>query len=339
MKQRGNRYCPICSTKLQRRGLTASGVQRWYCKTCSSSHTKPRHDVLRSNQLTGFISHLLSTESQTTMSKTRQYADRTWRTNTAWCWNIVPKPKRTGEACPVLLIDGTIVGGIVCLISRTPSCVIDWRWATYEASATWDTLLCTIPEPLVVVCDGQKGMILSIGRYWPHTRIQRCLFHVWLNMKAKLTLHPQTEAGQELLKHYRTIWQVETPEAAQDWAIHFEALYTEHGEFLRQRTVNQYSKPGQRKWWYTHRDVRSAYRQLDKLLADEQLFVYTETALKVQTTQPIPRTTNYVEGGTNAPLKELLRSHRGMPLTHQQRLTEWYLYDKTEHKKPPRNFL
>jgi ribosomal protein L37AE/L43A len=109
MKQRGNRYCPICSTKLQRRGLTASGVQRWYCKTCSSSHTKPRHDVLRSNQLTGFISHLLSTESQTTMSKTRQYADRTWRTNTAWCWNIVPKPKRTGEACPVLLIDGTIV--------------------------------------------------------------------------------------------------------------------------------------------------------------------------------------------------------------------------------------
>ena len=339
MKQRGNRYCPACGTKLHKRGRTAAGTQRWECTSCSASHTRPRADVLRGNQLNGFVSHLLGTRSQATMSKPRTYTNRTWRTNTAWCWNIVPRPERTGEIYSTVLIDGTLVGGLVCLVARTPSHVIDWRWAAYEASTTWGMLLATIPEPVVVVCDGQKGMLLSIVRYWPSARIQRCLFHVWLNMKTKLTLHPQTEAGQQLLKHYRAIWQVETATQAKEWVITFKVLYETYDDFLKQRTYNKQPKPGQRKWWYTHRDVRSAYRQIATLITNKQLFTYTEPLLQEQIKQTIPRTTNYVEGGTNSPLKNLLRSHRGMNQTHQQRLTEWYLYDKTEGKKPPRNFL
>ena len=339
MKQRGNRYCSVCGTKLQRRGLTAAGTQRWYCKTCAASHTKSRDDVLRCNQLTGFVSHLLSTQSQADMSKPRAYTDRTWRTHTTWCWDISPKPPRTSEIRPVIIVDGTRVGGMVCLVGRTPAYVIDWKWAAYETSAVWDTLLATIPPPAVVVCDGQKGMLLSIARYWPETCIQRCLFHVWLNMKDKLTLHPQTEAGKQLLKHYRTIWRVKTASQAKEWAAVFTALYEMYDAFLKQRTHNKNPQPGQRKWWYTHRNVRSAYRQIATLLSDEQLFAYTERALQQQTNQLIPRTTNYVEGGTNSPLKELLRSHRGMSQIHRQRLVDWYLYDKTEDKKPPRNFL
>ncbi len=339
MKQQGFRYCSVCGTKLQRRGKTAAGTQRWLCKPCSSSHTKPRHDVLRGNQLHGFVSYLLGKQSQTGMSKQRQYTSRTWRKNTAWCWDVIPIPTRTAEIYPVVLIDGTRVGGLVCLVGRTPTHVIDWRWAAYEASTTWDTLLAAIPEPIAIVCDGQKGMLLAIGRYWPHARIQRCLFHVWLNMKDKLTLHPQTDAGKDLLRYYRTIWRVKTAAEADEWTAQFKVFYTAHDEFLKQRTVNKQPRPGQRKWWYTHRDVRSAYRQIDKLLADKQLFTYTEPILQKRTNEPIPSTTNYVEGGTNSPLKDLLRSHRGMPQTHQQRLTEWYLYDKTKDKKPPRKFL
>jgi hypothetical protein len=34
---------------------------------------------------------------------------------------------------------------------------------------------------------------------WFNVKIQRCLFHVWMNVRQKLTLYPETQAGQELL--------------------------------------------------------------------------------------------------------------------------------------------
>ena len=80
----------------------------------------------------------------------------------------------------------------------------------------------------------------------------------------------------------------------------------------------------------------SAYRQLDKLLKDKQLFTYLETDL---TKELIPRTTNYVEGGINSQLRTKLKLHRGMSEEHQRRLVEWYLYSRTKDQKPPRNFL
>ncbi|HEY1835463.1 MAG TPA: hypothetical protein VGG13_01430, partial [Candidatus Saccharimonadales bacterium] len=37
--------CPTCSTKLQKRGLTKAGTQRWFCTACRASATKPRTDL------------------------------------------------------------------------------------------------------------------------------------------------------------------------------------------------------------------------------------------------------------------------------------------------------
>ncbi|HEY1645856.1 MAG TPA: hypothetical protein VGF75_05810 [Candidatus Saccharimonadales bacterium] len=95
-------------------------------------------------------------------------------------------------------------------------------------------------------------------------------------------------------------------------------------------------KPGKRKWRYAHERVRSAYRQLAKLLRDDQLFTYLEEAT---VTTVIPRTTNYVEGGINSQLRTKLKLHRGMNEEHQRRLVEWYLYSRTEEPKPTRKFL
>ena len=321
---------------MQSRGKTAAGTQRWLCVACRTSHALGHETQKKGRVLDRFVAHLLGNLSQAKLG----LPARTWRSQTEWCWEIpVPTPQSSSEAHLVVLIDGTWVGGIVCLITRTPAHVLSWRWAGWESSSTWDILLATAPEPLVVVCDGQKGMLLSLARYWPNTHIQRCLFHVWLNMKTKLTLHPQTEAGQELLKLYREIWDVRNHEQATLWQGQFQACYDKYDTFLRQRTLNSNPQPGQRKWWYTHRDVRSAYRQIEALLKENQLFTYADVQLLERTGQAIPRTTNYVEGGTNSPLKDLLRAHRGMTQTHQQKLAEWYLYGKTEEAKPPRNCL
>lgn len=336
MKQRGFRYCSTCNTKLQKRGLTAAGIQRWFCKLCSVSATKPRDDISRGFVLDRFVAYLLGKQSWTEKAEARNVSARSLRDESSWCWDITPPQPITGEIHPVLLMDGTRIGKQVCLIVRSPQYVTAWSFAPWEASWSWDKLLLTIPPPAVIVCDGQKGMLLSIARCWPMTRIQRCLFHVWQNLRKNLTLNPQTEAGIDLLAHYRQIWSMNTEVDGKAWEAVFYEMHEYHKDFLSERTYSHTKLLGKRSWWYTHRNTRAAFRQIDKLLKDNQLFTHLDPELQKTVVQPIPRTTNHMEGGTNSTLKGLLYSHRGMPSTHQQKLTEWYLYDKTEGQKPPR---
>jgi hypothetical protein len=333
MKQRGFRYCPTCNNKLQKRGKTAAGTQRWLCTHCVSSATKPRPDLARAFVLEHFVTWLMGKQSQVEL--VTQLTDRAWRSQTSWCWGVAPYPGRTGEIYPVILLDGIGVGGMVCLIARTPEFVIGWAWVGWEASNTWEKLLEQFPGPTVVVCDGQKGILLAVSRCWPDTRMQRCTFHVWQNIRVKLTLHPHTIAGQELLQLTRDLWQVKTLSQADSWKQWLASWHERYGDFILERTHKDASEPGRRRWWYTHRNLRSAYHQLAKLLRDNQLFTHLEPLTEAL----IPRTTNYIEGGINSQLRTKLKLHRGMSEEHQRRLVEWYLYNRTENPKPPRKFL
>lgn len=332
MKQRGFRYCSNCRTKLQKRGQTNAGTQRWFCSNCQVSSVKPRLDLSRALLLARFVAWLLGKQSQAELP----VSDRTWRHQTEWCWQVVPKLELAGLICPIILLDGIRIGSHVCLIARTPTHVVSWVWVPWESSMTWSKLLEKLPAPIVVVCDGQKGILLAIARCWPQTRIQRCLWHVWMNIRTKLTLHPQTEAGQKLLQLMRDLWSVKVKAQAAIWQENLENWERLYGSFMKERTYHDQPESGRRCWWYTHRNLRSAYRQLAKLVQDRQLFTYLETNL---TEEPIPRTTNHVEGGINSQLRTKLKAHRGLSQTHQQRLVEWYLYSRAKNQKPPRNCL
>jgi hypothetical protein len=279
-----------------------------------------------------FVAWLLSKQSQAELATT--YSVHTWRNQTAWCWDIVPEPTPTSEVHHVIILDGIRVGSLVCLIARTTDYVIAWHWAGYESSNTWSELLQTIPVPGFVVCDGQKGILLAIARCCPETKTQRCLFHVWLNVRSKLTLSPKTEAAQDFLRLTRALWQVHTERDVLTWQQQFRAWENRYGNFVKQRTYVRDPKPNQRRWWYTHGRLRSAYRQLQKLQEQQQLFTYVYNA-----DPRLPRTTNHMEGGINSQLQTKLKLHRGLSDEHQRRLVEWYLYSRTEDQKPTRNFL
>jgi len=320
---------------MQKRGKSAQGKQRWLCSNCSQSRSLGHETQKRGRLLDRFVAWLMGKQSQTELPS--GFTDRTWRNQTNWCWKIIPKPTLTGEVYPIILLDGIRIGSLVNLIARTPKAVIAWHWAGWESSYTWEELFKQLPAPTVVVCDGQKGVLLAIARVWPNARIQRCIFHVWQNIRTKLSLHPKTEAGQELLGLTKVLLKgIATKEGAALWRAQLAAWEKRYGSLIRERTNVINPRPGQHKWWYTHGRLRSAYKQLDKLLRDNQLFTYLETDL---TPEPIPRTTNYVEGGINSQLRTKLKLHRGMNEEHQRRLVEWYLHGRTEAPKPPRNFL
>jgi len=283
-------------------------------------------------RLERFVVWLLGKKSQSELD----IPDRTWRAQINWCWEVIPRVEFTSDIYPIIILDGIRIGGFVCLIARTPEFVIAWQWVGWESSTTWSILLEKVLAPTVVVCDGQKGILLAIARYWPDVRIQRCLFHIWQNIRAKLTLHPQTGAGQELLQLTRDLWSVQTPQQAKQWQEQLQIWNKSYESLVRERSYYINPQSNRKRWWYTHRNLRSAYRQLEKLCRNNQLFTYLDTTLVAE---PIPRTTNHVEGGINSQLRTILKHHRGLSQQHQQRLVDWYLYSRTKDQKPTRNCL
>ena len=295
--------CQACQTKLQKWGKTAAGAQRYRCPQCSGTQVKKRPDLSRRLVLERFVVWLLGKQSQDELPTGT--TARTRRNQTAWCWDIAPKPEPTGEVHHAVILDGIRVGSLVA-----------------------------IPAPGFVVCDGQKGILLAIARCWPETSTQRCLFHIWLNVRSKLTLSPKTEAGQDFIRLTKALWQVHTEANVAAWQQQFRAWEKRYGDFVRQRTYVRDPRPNQRRWWYTHGRLRSAYRQLQKLQEQQQLFTYVYNA-----DPRLPRTTNHMEGGINSQLRTKLKLHRGLSDEHRRRLVEWYLYSRTEGQKPTRNFL
>lgn len=327
-KRTYNYHCHTCNNKLQKRGLTAAGKQRWRCNVCAQSALKPRPDLSRGYALERFVSWLLGKASQDEL----RLSARSFRDQTAWCWRVVPTCVLTGEVHHAIIVDGLRVGGMVCLIARTISYVIAWVWVPHESSQYWTELFRLIPEPEYIVCDGQKGLLKALAICWPKAVIQRCRFHVWLNIKTKLTLNPESPASQELLALARGLLQVRTKRQAKRWKCQLKHWYRKHHNYVNERTIKHDPKPRERSWRYTHERLRSAYRQLHKQTDDLLRSSY----------RPNPElrsTTNHIEGGVNSQIRTKLKAHRGMPKSHQMRLVDWYLYGRTEGQKPPRKCL
>ena len=278
-------------------------------------------------------------QTQADIAAKTKCSARQFRRTSAWCWDS-PSLARlvlTGEIHHAIIIDGIRIGSYVCLIARTTNHVIGWEWVPYESSQYWSQLIEILPAPTYIVCDGQKGMLMALKTLWPGTIVQRCRFHAWLNVKAKLTLHPESIAGQQLLALTRGLLHVHSKREARIWKHKLKRWYRKHSSYINQRTIHPKPTKAQRKWHYTHYRTRSAYSQLYKLRDDLLRSSYRPSP-------SLPRNTNFLEGGVNSPLRTLIKNHRGMSYEHQMKLIEKYLYSRSEvaetqsisEQKPPR---
>ncbi len=327
-KRTCNYHCETCKNKLQKRGKTATGKQRWLCHCCAQSKLSLRPDLSRGYELERFVSWLLGKLAQNELEQ----PPRTFRNQTSWCWNVAPPNTLTGEIHHAVVVDGIRVGSNVCLIARTTDYVITWVWMPYESSQYWTELLRLLPQPKYVVCDGQRGMLKAIAICWPETTVQRCRFHAWLNVKSKLTLRPKSAPAQELLQLTRNLLHIRTRRQARSWKRKLKHWHRKHHSYIDERTMRQDPQPGQRRWHYTHARLRSAYKQLHEITDDLLRSSYRPHP-------ELPSTTNHIEGGINSQIRLKLKAHRGMPVVHQMRLVDWYLYSRTEEPKPPRYCL
>lgn len=303
--------CLLCNSTLVKNGKTAAGTQRWRCRHCGASSTRQRPDVTAKHQLRRFLAWLLSKDAQTQQGGPS--AARQFRRDTSWCWSIEPRLDPVTSPHHTILVDGIYIGSWCLLIAVTEDLqTLAWQWCARESRAAWHALLERIPAPTVVVCDGGAGIASALRDAWPTTRVQRCIFHVRMNLRRHLTLRPRTPAGQHLAQIGQALSQVTSIDDAIQWQKLLEVWWQAYGQLTKERTRYRDGTSG-----YTHERLRKAWHLLYSLNRKRVLFTYLEHGSA--------RTTSPLEGGINNGIRSVLRNHRGMSEAHMKRAAEWFL--------------
>lgn len=145
--------------------------------------------------------------------------------------------------------------------------------------------------------------------------IQMCHFHQLAIVKRYLTSNPKLIASKQL-KQISELLSITTEKK---FTILLNAWYFRWSEFLKEKTIDSQTK----RWFFTHKRVRSAYFSLKRNLP----FLFTFEHLKKQAIN-CPNTNNSLEGSF-AHLKDKFRLHRGLKLNRKLKLINQILAGKT----------
>ena len=152
------------------------------------------------------------------------------------------------------------------------------------------------------VIDGKRG-VLAVFQDVP---VQFCQFHQIAIVRRYLTCRPKLQPGKELRALALTL-----PTTTEKTFFDLLAIWHERwGEFFKERTYY----PNSRRWQYTHRRIRSAYRSLKTNLP--HLFTYQKYPHL-----HIPNTTNSIDGFFSK-LKHMLNTHRGMTVKRRYKMIQ-----------------
>ena len=307
--------CPACGSICSKYGKTTSGSQRWICKNCSITFTQKIDNS--SKQLQIFLNWLFSKETQKEMIG----QGRSFRRKTSKFWDIWPMPPKIESKREVVYVDGIYMGRKACiLICCDDKHVLGWYLCRYEHSGAWKALMTRIAEPKIVVSDGGTGFVKALKKVWPNTKHQRCIFHIFCQVKRYTTSRPKTAAGIELYIMARDLLHLKSKEDTEKWTERFIEWVKKYNSFLSQMTYDEYGNKRP-----THERLLKAQRSILRLLKEGTMFTYLDKDL-IGEIGKIPSTNNQIEGGINAGLREMLRNHRGMSVERRIKAVYWWCY-------------
>lgn len=154
--------------------------------------------------------------------------------------------------------------------------------------------------------DGKRGLFGLLEGI----PVQMCHFHQQAIITRYLTRKPKLEASIDLKRVSSYLGKVKEKR----FELLLECWHKRHEEFIKEKTYNLETD----KWHYKHRRLRSAYRSLTTNLP--YLFTY-----KNYPELKIPNTTNHLDGGLFAPMKMLMKVHRGIGIDMKKKLIVDYL--------------
>ena len=318
--------CEICGKNMRKNGTTKAGTQRWRCSKCGFS--KIRKNDTRAKRFALFISWLLSKKTQEEMG----YSRAKFKRLTHEFWKIWPIAFQTGEVFDTIFLDGIwIKRNCVVLIACSRDNVIAWHLAKNESSASWAALMSRIPQPTMLVSDGAPGLAKAARSVWPKTRIQRCVVHIFWDVKSCTTMNPKLDAGKELLEIAKNLLKVKDADQAAGWIAKYVAWESKWDNFLAEFTITDGRKV------YVHERLRKARRSLNKLIKSGQMFTFID--LKEEIGGEWDSTNNVIEGRVNAQLRRVLSNHRGLSAIKRIKAIFWWCYYDSESTLSPAETL
>lgn len=215
----------------------------------------------------------------------------------------------------ICIFDATHIGENLLLTAREPNLKANlaWSWIESETKEAYAELKQNLESRgfrlLGVVLDGRTG----IPKVFEGLPVQICQFHQLKIIQRKLTLRPETEAGQTLLVIGFSIVKKDATTLSKE----LNEWYQKYQNFINEKVYIL----GTRRWRYTHRRVRSAYNSLKKNLP----FLYT---YQKYPNLNIPNTTNSLDGYWSR-LKNLLSAHRGKTKERMKKIATEILRKQT----------
>lgn len=190
-----------------------------------------------------------------------------------------------------------------------------WRFVNTESRETYLNGIEELQSKgWIILCLVVDGKNLSLGEKLK-IPVQMCHFHQLAIVKRYLTSNPKLLASKQL----KLIAELLPKTTEEKFIQLLDAWYQRWSNFLQEKT----KVPGTRRWFYTHKRTRSAYRSLR---ANEP-YLFTFEHLRKQGVN-CPKTNNSLEGSF-AHLKDKVRLHRGLKLGRKLKLINQILAGKT----------
>lgn len=308
---------------MKRNGTTGAGRTRWRCPSpgCGVSRTvKHQHDR---DDLRLFLDWLFSKHTQHEMG----LHARSFQRSTQRFWDLWPPVPLVDEMHHVVHLDGIhLHRDAEVLIAVAGGHVIGWYVARRETSAGWMNLMARIAPPDTVVCDGGGGLLKALRIAWPDTRVQRCLFHVCMNITELTGLRPRLAAGKRLRKLAVELSRVKTQENATAWLIAYNQWEQDFHSFLDEQSTYADGSIED-----THQRLVKARCMIRKRIKEQHLFTFLDESLTAN--GAIPATNNRLES-CNARLRDMMRRHRGLRLIRRIKAICWWCHQHSQHPQP-----
>lgn len=318
--------CPICGTPMVKNGHSSNGAQRWKC-TKGCKHTKVKRYETINRDFQDFCDYLEGNKVQRDMPG----EGRSFRRRMQKFWELWPLAPIVEKHFDVLFADGIYLRGhqaVILIVCGPNQECLGWYVARAESEDAWIRVLRKIAAPKMVVCDGGRGFAKAVTTMWPHTKIQRCFFHISCDMRRASGTYSRSVCAQEFRKLSYDLCKIETVTQANSWLDLYGKWKERHKEYLAGVVSDDANR---------QKRLIKAKNSVDKVISDGHLFNYLTLSTDIPTKSLAYN--NYIEGAVNSCLRDMLRKHRGSSPIRRIKMVFYWCYLHSPDQLPIRRML
>ena len=230
-----------------------------------------------------------------------------------------PKPKRALKRTTVYIkIDAQYYRNKCIILIKANGKLIFWNFAKRETLKSYVKSFKELKnlnyKVIGVTSDWHGSIISAVKQSFKGIPHQRCLVHTQRRCQSLITRKPKTKQGKQLLEIVRLLNKVTNHYEKNIWIKWLNRWEERNIDFIKQKT-HGFKEDGSKTWWYTHKNLRGAFRTLKS--SQNNLFLYLEY-------EDMDKDTNGIESEFSH-LKQKVNMHRGLRIKQKLAVIAWYI--------------